>query len=200
MKKILLAGLVAGALVFGVSCIVNADELVTNGGFEIPLENPSFSGWGLSGTIVDDINDGSNIQVTDSNANSGNAAGAFGTVGSLTYLSQMLSTITGDQYNLSFFLWNTGDGSNKFQALWGGVVIVDLFNSNCFDYTQYTLNGLVATGESTELKFGFQNDPAFFYIDDISVQSSSHAPEPASMLLFGTGIAGLATVGRRKRS
>lgn len=185
MKKILL--LMAGVFMFGVTGVVNA-ELVTNGGFE----TEDFSGWELTGNnALSSVVDGSH---------SGDWSGTFGAIRLLAYISQDLATNTGDQYNLTFWLGNNGTGTNHFLVTWGGETVYEMINSDDFDYTQFTFSGLTATSTSTELTFGFRNDPSCFYIDDISVTSSSPVPEPTTILLFGTGIAGLAVAGRRKRS
>lgn len=39
-----------------------------------------------------------------------------------------------------------------------------------------------------------------FIMDDLGFNSATHTPEPSTLLLFGVGLAGLAGVGRKKRS
>ncbi len=80
----------------------------------------------------------------------------------------MLPTTAGATYNLRFWLRNLGGNPNEFTVSWGGTTIFDSSNMPAFDYTEYCWSGS-GPSASTELKFGFQQDPAFFYFDDVSV-------------------------------
>jgi hypothetical protein len=57
-----------------------------------------------------------------------------------------------------------------------------------------------ATSTQTELSFTFRNDPAYWFLDDVSVSSSGGGttPEPGTFVLFGSGLVGIAALVRRK--
>lgn len=156
-------------------------NIVNNGTFE----TGDFTGWTVTGPTED-------VGVDSFAAHSGAYGAFFGTVGSLTYLSQDLSTVAGTTYELSFFLQNEGSGEgpafadgeaifNQLQVFWNGVLIYDQTNLGAFPYTEFTFN-LLAAGPTTELKFAFRNDPSFFDIDDIAVGLPAGVPEAFSTL------------------
>jgi len=148
--------------------------LVLNGGFE----TGDFTGWSSSGnsgsTFVDD---GSQSGITP---HSGNYEAVLGASGSLSYLSQTLATTTGGQYSLSLWL-NSSDGENpnEFLVSWNGITLFDETNIPAIGWTN--LHFLVtATGASTVLVFGFQDDPSYLELDDISFLA------PAAPVNFAT--------------
>ncbi len=191
------------SLLFAVSqpAVARAQELVANGGFEdntggggrpagnpilvqpIPLAVPSlFTGWlanGLSTSI------GNSAYLLP--PNSGGFDAAFGQVGATGSLFQDLVTIPGQQYTLSFFLaldsgGNGGSGLN-FTATWDGVPVysrVDDGSTVILNYVQYTFKVTASSG-TTRLEFIGQNDPAFYFLDDVSVRPDVVAvPEPGT--------------------
>lgn len=76
---------------------------------------------------------------------------------------------------------------------WDGSPLLNLSNVAAFGYTQYTFT-VSGTG-TDQLSFAGYEVPAFFYLDDVSVTG---APEPSSVLLLASGLAGLIGAGRGK--
>jgi hypothetical protein len=183
MRGKFLTGAAMAAAAIGFSAPVHASELVTNGGFE----SGDFTGWTLSGnTGFTSVGSGS--------PHSGTYAADLGPVGSQGTLSQWLNTVAGATYNISFWLENDGGTPNSFQAYFGSdPILLSLSNSGAFSYFNFSFT---ATGGSpTLLSFDFRQDPAYWHLDDVSVQGPvGGVPEPATwgMMLLGFGAMGFA--------
>jgi hypothetical protein len=175
---------VAIAWLFAVTPEASAD-LVMNGGFE----TGNFSGWTISGDTLGDFG------VDGSNPNTGAFAAFFGTEGDMTIISQLIPTIAGNTYTLTYALSNEDTQglpqSNEVVATFG-TVTTDQTNLPAFPYTIETLT-YQATGASTLVEFGFRNDNSFFLLDSVSA-----VPEPSSLVLFGIGGVSLLAFGRRR--
>jgi hypothetical protein len=166
-------------------------ELVTNGGFE----TGDFTGWAQSG------NTGFMDVDTDTlDAHSGTYGASFGPVGSLGYISQTLATTAGGHYELSFWLDNQSGPTNAFEVSWNGTVLHSLTDSDRFDFTRFSF-AVDAVDSSSVLQFGFQQNPSYWGLDDVSVVASSRAvPEPATLAVLGTGVLGFGLLRRRRRA
>ena len=82
---------------------------------------------------------------------------------------QNISTVPGDTYQVQFWLSNPAGGTpSNFTASFGAATLVSLSNSAAQNYTEYTYD-VTATGTSTELLFVGEQNPAYWYLDDVSV-------------------------------
>lgn len=161
-------------------------DLVSNGGFE----TGDFTGWIFSGNPIPGT-------VNTANPHSGLYAADLIAAGSPSFMAQSLSTTPGATYNLTYFLGVSPDstgGSVEFMTQVDGVTVFNQTNIPPQAYTRYSF-AFVAIGTSTDLKFGFRNDPGSFFLDDVSVAS---IPEPASFWL-GSLATALAIIAMRRR-
>jgi methionine-rich copper-binding protein CopC len=136
-----------------------ANNLIVNGGFE----SGSFSGWTQSGNTGATGVDGGNVH-------SGHFAAYLGPVGSDGFIAQTFGTTAGSTYVLDYWLEHDGGSPSDFYAQINGTTVPGsrLDSPPAFGYTEYTFS-FVATGATTELKFGFREDPTYFHLDDVSV-------------------------------
>ena len=91
-----------------------------------------------------------------------------------------------------------GNGIAFFQVFWNGVMIFDTTNPPG-SYTQFNFS-VVAIG-SDVLQFAFQNDPSFFYLDDVSVEQAqgNSVAETFSTLWLALPLIGMVGLSRLRR-
>ena len=187
----LLAGAAMALVASAAAVSASAAELVTNGGFE----TGDTSGWTLTG------NPG--FSFVTAPGHSGQFAYFNGAVGSSGVLSQTLATVAGQSYDFSFWLQNDGGTPNSFTASLGGVTLATFANAPGFAYTLFS-GSVVAASDNGTLSFAFQQDPAYWRLDDVSlVSGAGGVPEPAAwglMLIGFLGAGGAIRAGRRRQA
>lgn len=170
-------------------------NLVANGSFE----TGDFTSWTVTGdTTFTGVCDVSTCPGGFA-PQSGNFAAYFGPVGDTASISQTIATTPGDSYSLSFYLANPVGGTpNLFSVTFGDSTFSFQNFGASFGWQQFTLTTL-ASSDQTPLIFTFRNDPAYWFLDNVTVQQSGGTvPEPGTFALFGSGILGLGTLVRRR--
>jgi hypothetical protein len=142
-------------------CDSVTDNLVHNCGFE----TGDFSEWTQSG-------DQSFTEVTARARASGDWGAEFGPAQDLGFISQTISTVANQAYNLTFRLQTVGQ-PNHFQVFWNGELVFGRVDLPNLPFTEFNFNRLVATGTTTELKFAFFNPSDLFFLDDIVVTDAA---------------------------
>jgi hypothetical protein len=192
--------LLALAMAAACSATASATSIVTNGNFQ----SGSLAGWSIDThepwTVGDD---------------NGNFYASTGCVGieciqgnahsQESFLSQVLTTVAGDSYTLTFDYsqaapGHSGGTPNQLEVDFDGADVVNLVNLTNTSPLTYSFT-VLATSNATELMFLGEQNPSFDYLDNISVTLNSTAtPEPETFALVGTGLLGLAGAVRRKFS
>lgn len=207
----------AGVFAFSllVATPVLATNIVINPGFEAgandfngQVDNWANTGWGL-GLLGVPPTARTGIGAA---ARNGPAEDLFN-----NSISQTLGTVAGQTYDFSFWVAETSLSPNELVINWDGRAVATILNPTndtvcSFDsptstYTcgwiQLVVPNLTATSDFTLLQIFGRQDQGYIMLDDFvvdnSVATESAVPEPASMMLLGSGLAAL--VARyRKRS
>jgi hypothetical protein len=134
-------------------------SLVQNGGFELG----TFADWTTGGNII-----GSFVTSDGNFVHAGSYAAKLGPVGAPGYLSQILTTIPGDTYQISCWVISDGHNPNFFSISWNGVNILDELNITDTGWTSLQVQ-TTTTNTTSVLTLGFQDDPGFLGLDDVAV-------------------------------
>lgn len=175
----------ACALILIVFPVLGTAGPIVNGGFE----TGSFTGWTQSGdTSFTSVSCGGG-------AAEGQCYSSFGPTGGLGYITQTIQTIPGLSYWITFWLSNpTSDVTSQFVVDWDESQVLGMDGSTTFDWTAFRIE-TVASGTTTDVRFGFYNSPSYWYFDGVDVNTT---PEASSLGLIGLGLSALALL-RRKR-
>ena len=161
-----------------------SSNFVYNGGFE----SGDFTGWILSGNPIPGV-------VDTSSPHSGTYAANLFAAASPGYMEQILSTNPGITYQLRYFLESDGGVPNLFSAQIAGSYVFNATDIPRQSYTEYSFS-FSAASTSTDLKFGFRDDPGSLHLDDVSVTAT---PEPGSLYLLALPLALAVFTGLAKR-
>lgn len=128
----------------------------------------------------------------------GNYAAFFGPVGDTGGIYQDITTVPGQQYTISFYLALPEGGTPNFFSVQFGTGSLSLTDfPGTFDYGLFQFTD-IATSTTTRLTFTFRDDPAYWFLDDVNVSTGGTTPEPGTLVLFASGILGVAGIARRK--
>lgn len=193
MKKLYVAILVvATVMLLGSSSTAQAANLITNPGFETG-ESP----WTFTGTA-------SRENWAAPNPHSGDWLAAISKPWA-PGAGDVSQTVTGITAGATYIykLWATADAntSDYFMKLkwYSGATLLgeDTVNPNILasGYNEFTLNGIArASSDKVVVLFGTTANATCGKFDDASLV----VPEPASLLLLGSGLVGLLGISRRK--
>ena len=182
-------------------CSTQASSTLQNCGFE----TDSFSGWTLSG--AEGLSQPNLYGIDQYEPNSGSFDAFFANQGATLgvhtpsdslVLSQNASLETGRAYTLSFYLMQDTPVSlgytNYFSVAFDGVTL--MAETAAAATNGYVLEDFTVVGAGSDtLAFSFQNDAGTWFLDDVAF---TQIPEPATAVVLGVGMLGLAFARRRR--
>lgn len=225
MRKRVSAGLTVGLFVFGVTkvsvaALISPTSIVSNSLGELSSEYQIDNIINHSGLITNFISDFTELPAYlssgDTSHTSPSLIGNGGFASNYGISGGIIDFDLGNSYQLNtFLLWNDNDyqGILNFELFtdndtsFAGAVSLGSFSASYgpWDYSQsvplqlFDLNS--ANGRYVRLQIFDNESGGLVNFGEIAFDatSSSPVPEPTTMLLFGTGIAGLAAARRRKK-
>jgi len=179
-----------------------ATNLITdpdfNTGSDWVFTNQPASGFGAVGSPSDPAGYVNCFQAPTTNCGLPNSAS----------ISQTIETNVGDNYDVSFWLAENDaasiDSGGYLSASFGGITGFMATDTTGIEYSWTTETfDVTATTTSSTFTLASQDIGGTFFLDDVSVTDLGPAattPEPSSLVLLGSGLAGLIGLLRRKRN
>jgi Protein of unknown function (DUF642)/PEP-CTERM motif len=216
MKKPMLVALALGwltASAFAAPSILNPSFEQVQIGSPFYSSNPAdIPGWTHSGTVGDALlwgigysDSGGNITVAGAGNQFVTLGGGYGVPGSASWTTT-ITGLTPGYYSLGFEIANEGEPPTQTMTatLSGGANATGTFTTTTGASLYYWKSweqeylDFTATGGNTTLTFSVVNQAFDMGLDNITLTPVVVTPEPGTLVMFGTGIVGIAGIIRRK--
>ncbi len=191
MRSTVRKWLVFGTLAtLGAAASATNAEMVFNGGFE----TGNFSGWSVPPNIFPPNSGAQIFGIAGGGGSEGTHYAALSST-NLRFISQVLPTTAGQNYQLTFWLRQPDDHPIQFQVRFEGQIVLNAFDPLPDAGWHVLTLPLHANINGSFIEFGQQSFPLYVYLDDVRVVPVP-APSAAAVLLMG----GAAAAGRRRRT